>query len=101
MHIAATEPKSLTPDNLDETIIEREKAIYREQLNSSGKPPEIIEKIIINLDSYCRFTDQDGNLFTQYNSRKGNQLIAGSGNATFIEGQNKWKYLINFLFFSF
>ena len=37
MHIAATEPKSLTPDNLDETIIDRERAIYSEQLISSGK----------------------------------------------------------------
>ena len=52
------------------------------------------EKIITDLDSYCKFNDQHANIFTQHNTRKGNELSAGVGNATFIEGQNKWKYLI-------
>ena len=30
------------------------------------------KKIIIDLDSYCRFKDQNGKIFTQYNSRSGN-----------------------------
>ena len=50
--------------------------------------------IIINLDSYCRFKDQEGDVFTQHNSRSGNELGAGSGKALFIEGENKWKYII-------
>ena len=52
------------------------------------------KKIIIDLDSYCRFKDQNGNLFTQYNSRSGNELNAGSGKAQIIEGQNKWEKLV-------
>ena len=52
------------------------------------------KKIIIDLDSYCRFKDQKGNIFTQYNSRTGNELIAGSGKAKIIEGQSKWKNLV-------
>ena len=52
------------------------------------------KKIIIDLDSYCRFKDQNGNIFTQYNSRTGNELNAGSGKAKIIEGQSKWKNLI-------
>ena len=52
------------------------------------------KKIIIDLDSYCRFKDQNGKIFTQYNSRTGNELNAGSGKAKIIEGQNKWKNLI-------
>ena len=51
-------------------------------------------KIIKDLDSYCRFKDQNGNLFTQYNSRSGNELNAGSGKAKIIEGQNKWEKLV-------
>ena len=51
-------------------------------------------KIIIELDSYCRFKDQDGNIFTQYNTRTGHELNAGSGKAKIIEGQKKWKNLI-------
>ncbi len=52
------------------------------------------KKIIIDLDSYCRFKDQNGNIFTQYNSRTGNKLNAGSGKAKMIEGESKWKHLI-------
>ena len=50
--------------------------------------------IIIDLDSYCRFKDQNGNIFTQYNSRTGNELNAGSGKAKIIEGQSKWNNLV-------
>ena len=47
MHIAATDPKSLTSDDLDKGMIEREKDIYLEQMKNSGKPQEIVEKIIV------------------------------------------------------
>ena len=46
MHIAATEPKSVDIDSLDSSLILKEKNIYKEQLKSSGKPDDIIEKII-------------------------------------------------------
>ena len=38
--------------------------------------------------------DQNDNLFTQYNSRSGNELNAGSGKAKIIEGQSKWQKLV-------
>ena len=44
------------------------------------------KKIIIDLDSYCRFRDQNDKIFTQYNSRTGHELNAGSGKAKIIEG---------------
>jgi elongation factor Ts len=46
MHIAATEPKSIDIVSLDNSLILKEKDIYKEQLISSGKPDDIIEKII-------------------------------------------------------
>lgn len=46
MHIAAMGPLALTPDDLDQTVIEKERAIYLEQAQASGKPPEIIEKMV-------------------------------------------------------
>ena len=46
MHIAATDPKSIDISGLDEKIIEKEKQIYSEQLKNSGKPEEIIDKIV-------------------------------------------------------
>ncbi len=46
MHIAATEPKSIDIDSLDNSLVSKEKDIYKDQLRSSGKPDNIIEKII-------------------------------------------------------
>ena len=46
MHIAAMNPLALTPDELDQEIIEKERAIYLEQAQASGKPQEIIEKMV-------------------------------------------------------
>ena len=46
MHIAATEPKSIDIDSLDSSFVSKEKDIYKDQLKSSGKPDNIIEKII-------------------------------------------------------
>ena len=47
MHIAASDPKSLSSEELDSELIEKEKDIYREQLKNSGKSDEIIEKILV------------------------------------------------------
>lgn len=46
MHVAALDPKSMDIDSLDKSLVNREREIYKEQLSSSGKPPEILEKII-------------------------------------------------------
>lgn len=46
MHIAATNPLSLSPDDLDQDIVARERAIFVEQARESGKPAEIIEKMV-------------------------------------------------------
>jgi len=46
MHVAAAAPLALTPDELDSETIEKERAIYLEQAQASGKPKEIIEKMV-------------------------------------------------------
>ncbi len=46
MHIAAAAPKALDTDSLDSELIEREKAVLVEQARGSGKPEEIIQKMI-------------------------------------------------------
>jgi elongation factor Ts len=47
MHIAATKPEALSVEDLDPTIVEREKAVLMEQAKASGKPKNIIEKMMI------------------------------------------------------
>jgi len=46
MHIAATNPQALDADSLDPAVVEKERAFQIEQAQESGKPMEIIEKMI-------------------------------------------------------
>ena len=46
MQIAATTPKSVDRESLDSKLVKNEELIFREQLNNSGKPDEIINKIV-------------------------------------------------------
>lgn len=46
MHIAASKPECITEKELSVDILEREKAIFVEQARESGKPDNIIEKMI-------------------------------------------------------
>ena len=46
MHVAATNPLSLDVDALDPAAVEREKAIFADQARQSGKPENIIEKMV-------------------------------------------------------
>jgi elongation factor Ts len=46
MHVAATRPESLDITGVDPAALEREKAVLTEQARASGKPDNIIEKMI-------------------------------------------------------
>jgi elongation factor Ts len=46
MHVAAVSPQVVAPDDMPPELIEKEKEIYTAQALESGKPPEIIEKMI-------------------------------------------------------
>jgi len=46
MHIAASGPVSISRDDLDQTMVERERNVLSEQARESGKPEEIIEKMV-------------------------------------------------------
>ena len=46
MHIAASAPLFLNIDDVDEASLEREKAIFRDTALQSGKPADIVEKMI-------------------------------------------------------
>ena len=47
MHIAASKPECISEAELSSDLIEREKAVFTEQARESGKPDEIIEKMIV------------------------------------------------------
>lgn len=46
MHVAATNPLSLTKDDVDPAVADRERKVFSEQARESGKPENIIEKMV-------------------------------------------------------
>ena len=46
MHIAATNPIVLSPEDLDKEFIEKEREIFRSQVENTDKPKEILEKMV-------------------------------------------------------
>ncbi|MGX5173392.1 translation elongation factor Ts [Aliikangiella sp. IMCC44653] len=47
MHAAATNPQFVNPEDISEDVYNREKEIFTAQAQESGKPAEIIEKMIV------------------------------------------------------
>lgn len=46
MHVAASNPLSLNRDNVDPAVVERERQVLIEQAKASGRPDNIIEKMV-------------------------------------------------------
>jgi elongation factor Ts len=46
MHVAAADPKWVRREDVPAEAIEKEKSIYRAQMESSGKPANVLDKII-------------------------------------------------------
>jgi elongation factor Ts len=46
MHVAATNPLALTAEEVDPAVVAREKEIFSDQARASGKPENIIEKMV-------------------------------------------------------
>ena len=46
MHVAAASPLAVTPEDLDPAAIEKERAFYTEQALASGKPKDIVDKMV-------------------------------------------------------
>lgn len=46
MHIAASNPLALGPDDLDPAVVERERSVLIDQAKASGKPDAVVEKMV-------------------------------------------------------
>jgi len=46
MHIAASDPKYVSSEDIPPEVLDQEKEITREQFKDSKKPPEIVDKIV-------------------------------------------------------
>ena len=46
MHAAATDPMAISPSDIPVEVVEKEREIYKAQSEESGKPEDIVEKMI-------------------------------------------------------
>jgi elongation factor Ts len=79
MHIAASRPEALHAAELPAEKLERERAVYREQAAASGKPPEVIEKMIEGrVRKYYEEVVLHDQVFVMDNKTKISQVIAAA-----------------------
>ena len=62
MHIAASNPKNISPDDVPLEVITKEKEFWKNELKDSGKPREVLEKIFIGKEKKFR---EENALLTQ------------------------------------
>ena len=76
MHASATDPMAVSPSDIPDDVLSKEREIFKAQSEESGKPPEIIEKMIegkiAKFLSEVSLTDQD---FVKDPNIKINQLL--------------------------
>jgi elongation factor Ts len=79
MHVAAAHPLALTADDLDPALIERERAIATEKAKESGKPQNIVEKMVEGgLAKYRKENALTSQLFVMDNKTPVSEVIASS-----------------------
>ena len=80
MHVAAVNPQFVDQDAVPAEFVEKEKSILIAQAESSGKPPEIIEKMIQGrLDKFLAEVTLVGQPFVKDPDQKVGKLLAASG----------------------
>ena len=80
MHVAAVNPQFVDQDAIPSEFVEKEKGILIAQAESSGKPPEIIEKMIQGrLNKFLAEVTLLGQPFVKDPDQKVSQLLASAG----------------------
>lgn len=64
MQIAATNPLTISPDDIPADLIDKEKEIWHEQLKNEGKPENIVPKIIVGKEN--KFREENALLTQQF-----------------------------------
>lgn len=72
MHIAASSPKTISPDDIASELIEKEKTIWTAQLVQEGKPADMIGKIMMGKEKKFR---EEWALLTQAFVKNPDQLV--------------------------
>jgi elongation factor Ts len=80
MHIAAANPLALNAEDLDAALIERERAIAEEKAKESGKPANIVEKMVEGgLAKFRKESALVSQLFVMDNKTPVAEVVAAAG----------------------
>ncbi|CAA9509987.1 MAG: Translation elongation factor Ts [uncultured Sphingomonas sp.] len=80
MHIAAANPQALNAEDLDPALIERERAIATEKANESGKPANIVEKMVEGgINKFRKENALVSQLFVMDNKTPVSEVVAQAG----------------------
>jgi len=85
MHAAATNPACVSPDEVPEEAVAKEKEIWKDQLSKEGKPAEIVEKIMIGKEK--KFREENALLkqaFVKNPDQTIEQILAGATIKSFV-----------------
>ena len=75
MHIAAMKPKALDISGIDQSLLDKEQRVAREKAIKSGKPAEIIEKMVSGaVNKYVKEISLLGQVFVK--AEDGKQTVA-------------------------
>lgn len=80
MHVAATNPQCISPDEVSEELVAKEKEIWKDQLAKEGKPAEIVGKIMMGKEK--KFREENALLkqaFVKDPEKTIEQLVEGAG----------------------
>ena len=76
MHVAAANPMFLDRTSVDPVVLEKEREIYTEQARASGKPEQIIEKIVDGrLNKFCEEICLVDQVFVMDTDRRVGQVV--------------------------
>jgi elongation factor Ts len=79
MHIAAQRPEALTTAEVSKEKLDRERAVYREQAAASGKPADVVEKMVEGrVRKYYEEVVLMEQLFVMDNKTKISQVVANA-----------------------
>ncbi len=78
MHIAASNPQFLNRDAIDQDVLAREEKVYTERAEASGKPAQVIEKIVQGqLNKFCEEICLVDQAFVMDTDRKVGEVVDG------------------------
>jgi elongation factor Ts len=80
MHVAASDPRSVSREDLDPALLKRERDVVSEQAKGMGKPAEFIEKIVEGrIRKFYEEVVLTEQVFVMDGSTKVGDLVAGVG----------------------